>query len=127
MDLGLPEMVLLAVAALFIFGPNRLPKVAAEAARMLRALREVAASARAELSEAVGPELGDLAGLRADLDPRAALARVMAAEPTVPPGPTPPQAQPTTAAPLARPVAPGAPTAAVLPAGSPPPFDDEAT
>jgi sec-independent protein translocase protein TatB len=59
-SLGWPELALLVVIALFVFGPERLPKMAAEAGRMLRTLRQMANSARSDLQAELGPELGDL-------------------------------------------------------------------
>jgi sec-independent protein translocase protein TatB len=61
------EFVILAVLALLVFGPERLPSIAADAGRMIRQLRKMAQDAREEVSGAF-PELDDL-GL-ADLDPR---------------------------------------------------------
>jgi sec-independent protein translocase protein TatB len=59
-SLGWPELTLLLVIALFVFGPERLPSMVAEAGRMLRTLRQMANSARADLQAELGPELGDL-------------------------------------------------------------------
>jgi sec-independent protein translocase protein TatB len=61
------EFVILAVLALLVFGPERLPSIAADAGRMIRQLRRMAQEAKEEVSGAF-PELDDL-GL-ADLDPR---------------------------------------------------------
>ena len=51
MDVGWGEILVLGVVALLIFGPDRLPKAAADAGRMVRKLREMAASAQTELKE----------------------------------------------------------------------------
>lgn len=59
-SLGWPEIGLLIVVALFVFGPERLPKMIAEAGRMIRALRTMANNAREDLKTELGPELGDL-------------------------------------------------------------------
>jgi len=59
-DIGFGEMIVILLIALFLFGPDRLPKAAADAARMLRQLREMSARARSEISEVVGPELSGL-------------------------------------------------------------------
>lgn len=59
-SLGWPEIGLLIVVALFVFGPERLPSMIGEAARMLRALRTMANNAREDLKTELGPELGDL-------------------------------------------------------------------
>ena len=67
-DIGLPEFVLLAVAALFIFGPERLPQAAAQAAKMLKQIRNMANNARSELTNELGPEFGNINF--EDLNPR---------------------------------------------------------
>ncbi len=59
-DIGIGEVAVLLLAALFVFGPERLPQVVAQAARTLRQLRGLAAGARAEITEAIGPELRDM-------------------------------------------------------------------
>lgn len=61
-DIGLGEIVVLAALALLVFGPDQLPKVAAQAGRFVRDLRAMAASARKELSDSA-----DLEGMSADL------------------------------------------------------------
>ena len=81
-DIGLGEVAVLIVAALFVFGPDRLPQVVAQAARTLRQLRTLAAGARADLNEAIGPEirelnvLADLGEIR-DLSPKVMLNKAM--------------------------------------------------
>ena len=58
-DLSLPKLLVLAVIALVIFGPNELPKIAAQAGRALRDLRQIAEGAKNDLREGLGPELAD--------------------------------------------------------------------
>lgn len=53
-DIGLGEFIALAVIALIVFGPDRLPKAAAQGGRALRQLREMAANARKELGDSAG-------------------------------------------------------------------------
>jgi sec-independent protein translocase protein TatB len=67
-DIGFGEIVVLAVLALFVFGPERLPKVVADGVRTLRGVREMAQNARQQLTEVVDPELQDI-DLKG-LDPR---------------------------------------------------------
>jgi sec-independent protein translocase protein TatB len=67
-DIGTGEILVLAIAALLVFGPERLPKIAAQAGRALRQMREMAAGARRDLRNQLGPEIADL-DLR-DLNPR---------------------------------------------------------
>jgi sec-independent protein translocase protein TatB len=55
-DLSISKLLILAVIALIVFGPNELPKVAAQAGRLLRDLRRIADGATAELKEGLGPE-----------------------------------------------------------------------
>ncbi len=58
-DLSFIKILVLAVLGLVIFGPDQLPKMAAQAGRALRDLRRLADSARADLTESLGPEFGD--------------------------------------------------------------------
>jgi sec-independent protein translocase protein TatB len=67
-DVGAGEIVGLAVVALVVVGPDKLPRYAADAARMLRRVRRMASEARDEVTRELGPELKDLD--LADLDPR---------------------------------------------------------
>ena len=53
-DIGIGELVALAAIGLLIFGPERLPKAAADAGRWVRQIRQMATSARQELSESAG-------------------------------------------------------------------------
>jgi len=59
-SLGWGEILMLGVIALFVFGPDKLPKVARDAGRMLRQLREMANGARNQLRSELGPEFADL-------------------------------------------------------------------
>jgi sec-independent protein translocase protein TatB len=59
-NLGWEEILVLAVLGLIIFGPDRLPKAAADAARLLRQLRAMARGAANDLRAELGPEMADL-------------------------------------------------------------------
>ena len=59
-DLSIPKLLVLAVIALIIFGPNELPKIASQAGRALRDLRRIAEGAKNDLREGLGPEFADL-------------------------------------------------------------------
>ncbi|HVW81175.1 MAG TPA: sec-independent translocase [Mycobacteriales bacterium] len=59
-NLGWEEVLVLAILGLIIFGPDRLPKAASDAARMLRELRAMARGAASDLKAELGPELADL-------------------------------------------------------------------
>ena len=67
-DIGLPELMVLALVALFVFGPDRLPGVARQAGRMGRSLRETVTQAKSHLASELGPEFQDI-DFR-DLNPR---------------------------------------------------------
>lgn len=66
---GLPELAVIAFVAVLVFGPDKLPDFARQAARMVKQMRTFANQARDELRDELGPEYADL-DLR-DLDPRA--------------------------------------------------------
>ncbi|MGY1669692.1 twin-arginine translocase TatA/TatE family subunit [Geodermatophilus sp. SYSU D00710] len=65
-SIGWGEIVVLALAALFIFGPERLPTLARDAAAGLKKVRTALTGVRAQVDDSLGEEL---AGLR-DLDLR---------------------------------------------------------
>lgn len=67
------EIVAIAVIGLLIFGPDKLPGLAADAARLLREVRKMATGARQDLKESLGSELGDMN--ISDLDPRSFVKR----------------------------------------------------
>jgi sec-independent protein translocase protein TatB len=67
-DLSLPKLLILAVIALVVFGPNELPKMAAKAGGALRELRKIAEGAKSDLREGLGPEFSDFD--LDDLNPR---------------------------------------------------------
>ncbi len=58
-DLSIGKILVLAVIALVVFGPDQLPKLAAQAGRTLRELRRMADGATKDLREGLGPEFSD--------------------------------------------------------------------
>lgn len=70
-DVGLPEIAVILLIAVVVFGPERLPEFARQAARMLHTLKGFANNAQRELRDELGPDYADLK-LR-DLDPRVAI------------------------------------------------------
>lgn len=68
-DVGLLELAVIALVAVVVFGPDKLPDLARQAAQLLHKARGLANNARDELRTELGPEYSDLQ-LR-DLDPRA--------------------------------------------------------
>lgn len=71
-------LMVLIVLALFIFGPDRLPKAVAEAVRTLRKVRTALHGATEEFREDLGPEFRDLR-LR-DLHPKTLIQRHLLAD-----------------------------------------------
>lgn len=94
-QLGWSEVAVLVVAAIFIFGPERLPKLAADAGRTVRKARTLLAGVQEDLRSDLGPEIADL-DLRA-LRPRTLVQQVLFADD---------QDSPTTARPVSTAPAP---------------------
>jgi sec-independent protein translocase protein TatB len=115
-NVGPLEMLVLAAVALIVFGPDKLPQLARDAARMLRTLRTLAQGARSQLNDELGPEFADFdlrtlnprTAIRnallgdedlAALNPREAISRALRGEedpaPATPPSPPPVARQPT--------------------------------
>jgi sec-independent protein translocase protein TatB len=59
-SLGWLEIGVLVIVALLVFGPDKLPSVARDAARMLGELRKMAQGARTQLKSELGPEFADI-------------------------------------------------------------------
>jgi sec-independent protein translocase protein TatB len=70
-NIGPLEFVVLAAIALIVFGPDKLPQLAKDTARTLRALRDVAQVARSQLNSELGPDFADFD--LASLNPRTAI------------------------------------------------------
>ena len=67
-DVGAPELLVLVVIAVILFGPEKLPEFARKAARVIKYVRTMAGSAQDQLQKELGPEFSDL-DVR-DLNPR---------------------------------------------------------
>lgn len=80
-NLGWPEIAVLAVLAMLIFGPERLPKVAADAGRLLRELKRMATGVTNDLRTEMGIDLDEIR----KLDPR----RFLDSDDAAPPKPQP--------------------------------------
>jgi sec-independent protein translocase protein TatB len=139
-DIGMGEFLVIALVAVLILGPDRLPKAIAEGSRWLRALRDQAANARREIVDAADLDpsitddlkktMSDLSELHprrlassilSDPGPTAAAAATaqQASAPAVPP--VPPATNGSSASAAQRPAAPGpAPSSGVA-------FDPDAT
>jgi sec-independent protein translocase protein TatB len=70
-DLSPFKILVLAFIALLVFGPDKLPGMAAQAGRALRELRRMADGAKSELRQNLGPEFAEFADLDVvDLHPK---------------------------------------------------------
>jgi sec-independent protein translocase protein TatB len=58
-DLSIGKILVLAVIALVVFGPDQLPKMAHQLGHTLRELRRLADGATKDLREGLGPEFSD--------------------------------------------------------------------
>jgi len=70
-DIGLPELMVIFVVAVIVFGPDRLPDFARQAGRFIRQVRQFTQSARDDIRSELGPEFADFE--LTDLDPRKAV------------------------------------------------------
>jgi sec-independent protein translocase protein TatB len=69
--IGLPELMVIIVVAIVVFGPDRLPEFARQAGRLVRQVRQFTQSARDDIRTELGPEFADFE--LTDLDPRRAM------------------------------------------------------
>jgi sec-independent protein translocase protein TatB len=69
--IGLPELMVILVVAVIVFGPDRLPEFARQAGRFVRQVRTFAMSTRDDIRAELGPEFADFE--LSDLDPRRAV------------------------------------------------------
>lgn len=53
-DIGVGEILVIAIVGLLVFGPDRLPEMAKQAGGWVRDLRKMVASARSEMSGSLG-------------------------------------------------------------------------
>lgn len=73
-DVGLPELFVIALIALIVFGPERLPEMAAQLGKWVAALKSQANSATAELKKSADVSgLTDIANDLKGLTPRGLL------------------------------------------------------
>ena len=113
-SIGWGEIVVLALGALFIFGPERLPGLAKEAATGLKRVRTAITGVREHVSESLGEDLPELR----DLDlrkyhPKTFIRSQLLGD--------------DDEKPVVRPAAAAAPVARPRDHGTPPPFDPDAT
>ena len=96
--MGWPEILMIGMVGVIVFGPDKLPDLAKQAGRFIRTVRQMADNAKNDLGREMGHDLSDLS-LR-DLDPREIVRRSLLDDDTTPaatreqrilrPGETPP-------------------------------------
>lgn len=59
-DIGAGEVLGLAILGMLLVGPERLPKLATQAAQLVKKMRRLATTATSELRENLGPGFEDL-------------------------------------------------------------------
>ena len=75
-DIGAGEMIGLAIFGLILVGPERLPKLASEAAALVRKIQRMSHAATQELRENLGPGFEDLQP--SDLNPKTFIKKQLA-------------------------------------------------
>lgn len=115
-DLSIGKIAVLLLIGIVIFGPDQLPKVAAQAGRTLRELRRLAEGARQDLTEGLGPEFAEFD--LSDLNPRTFVRKHLLDEFEADPVLT--EQDQAASSPYASP-------GVTLPPGESPPYDSEAT
>jgi sec-independent protein translocase protein TatB len=70
---GLPELAVIIVVGLLVFGPDRLPDYAKQAGQFIRQVRAFSTATRDDIRRELGPEFADFE--LTDLDPRRAVRR----------------------------------------------------
>lgn len=68
-DIGPAEFLVIIVAAVILFGPEKLPELARKAARVIQYLRGIAGNAQSQLTKELGPEFANVE--ITDLNPKA--------------------------------------------------------
>ena len=118
-DFTLGEILLVALLAFFILGPERLPEYAAKLAQWIRQLRVMAEGAKGQLKEQLGPEYQDVNWRQ--YDPRQYDPRRIVREALMDPAEPAAQAEARVWAPEEQ------PGRAAYDPGKPTPWDSEAT
>lgn len=70
-DIGVPELLVIGIVAMFVFGPDKLPEVARQAGRFLRTAKQLIENAKNDLAGEMGDDFAGLKDLNLrDLDPK---------------------------------------------------------
>lgn len=79
-DFNAAEIIVLAVMAVIVFGPEKLPELARKTARVINYVRGIANDAKGQLREQLGPEFDDIH--LSDFNPRTMGAKLIGEETT---------------------------------------------
>ncbi len=118
------KFIVIAVIAVLVIGPTRLPEYGAKLARLIREVRRMANSAQEQLKEQLGPEFEDVDWKKLDprqYDPRRIIRDALIGDDNGPPAD---RQNPT---PLSGPTPAPAPEGPQLRRGQAAPFDVDAT
>jgi sec-independent protein translocase protein TatB len=124
------ELVILALIAVIVLGPERLPEYAAQLARFVKQVRRMAAGAKEQLREEVGDEIVDMDWRKLDprqYDPRRIIKEALLDDDELPPAAAGAAAAGAAGAAVKAVSRPAQAAAARLQPGEAPPFDIEAT
>jgi len=81
------KLIIIAVIAVFLIGPDRLPGYAAQLARLVRSLRTMADGAKDRMREEMGPEFDEVDWKKLDprqYDPRRIIREALLEDPVTP-------------------------------------------
>ena len=126
LDIGFDKIIVVLVIALFLVGPERLPRYAEGLAKLLKRGTEIARGAKERVTEEMGPEFSEADWKKLDprqYDPRRIIRDALLEEPVL----SPSAGSATTAGVLAAAQVPQRAAAPRLEPGALPPFDSEAT
>jgi sec-independent protein translocase protein TatB len=109
-DIGVMEILVIAIVAIVVFGPERLPDFARQLGRFVRTVRQMADNAKADLQREMGDDFTSLRDELKGLDPREMVKGTIDDDEPTPTSSTPAPVQQKRLEP-----------------GEPPPFDVDAT
>ena len=133
------KLLIIAVIAVFLLGPERLPGYAAKFAQLIRSLRDMARGAKDRMRDEMGPEFDDVDWQKLDprqYDPRRIIREALLDDDAPDPAPVIKPPAPAAAATVAAVSTPAIVSASAVDRGrriaagetvEPPPFDPEST
>ena len=122
--LSFEKLLIIGVVAVFLIGPERLPRYTAQLAKFVRTVRDMANGAKDRMREEMGPDFEEVDWKKLDprqYDPRRIIREALLDDSPIPEVVRPPSSQDAESLPSES------LTSASLAVGSQPPFDSEAT